>query len=974
MSEAQSQNESLHHDADAHLSGGNSDRNSPNYFHLSRRSFVGGAGVGGMTILFHELAQAIKPPTALNTAALPHPEHVAAHLRQPTPGWSGPAGQARYRIEGLAKVMGQKIYARDFRAKDMPGWPAQERLAMILRATVADQLLMGLNLSILPTDALPKRVIVQRAMSVQPANLNVVAVDELNLKLPFSSQGPNCTAPGADCKEPPPCTPSELLVRMGETPLFYGQPIAILIFEDWPTFRRAKRFLQFNPQVVQYGSRVPLPVTQPVPYNPVNYLTRYDVPGKLPFSQVQIMAHTNPNLPNSCQPQNSLAKKYRADIDAALANSQYKSFSGTYSTQVLDPMFMEPEAGLAWVQDGASEATIHLVLGTQATNGDMGDVVGLFKDVQIPGHKPINKVSLYSCYPGGGFGGRDVSTFPPLLGLAAAFSDAPVRIVQDRYEQFQGGLKQLASNITHSLAVDSQGQFVAFRSQQQLPSGGNNNYSQFVAMLTAYCGLSGYNIKQAYVDAAALPTRGVVAGSMRGFGGPQASFAVETLVDEAAVALGQDPIALREKNVLKLGDRTITGAPIEQALPLAEICRRAKAHTLWTSRAMVKAAKAAQGIDYGVGFALANQAFGTGTDGVMAALTISPSGELVGYTNCVDMGNGSATTLAISTARYAGNNVNRIQMGDAALFNALKMKQDSSGSWSDADWTASFSMSSSACLTAFHQVHVMEQATRVLWEAALLPAAAALWTVPIPFLKGKTVWQNGQLKAVGLPFATLSLAQLAQRIYASQLPSGAMVHGLYQGQWVSASYPLPSGLTSLPIDGLSVQNSANGNWQVITRQNIVAPPKQAAFYGRSLYAPSGALVAVEIPRSTGQPKVVALELIVDAGKVLQRDLLIGQAEGGIAMGIGYALLENLPLLEGGAGDGRWNLDRYHVALASDMPTQLNITTLPSTESTAKGIAEAVLCPIAPAIGNAIAYATGKRFRSLPITAKDIKGA
>jgi CO/xanthine dehydrogenase Mo-binding subunit len=101
---------------------------------------------------------------------------------------------------------------------------------------------------------------------------------------------------------------------------------------------------------------------------------------------------------------------------------------------------------------------------------------------------------------------------------------------------------------------------------------------------------------------------------------------------------------------------------------------------------------------------------------------------------------------------------------------------------------------------------------------------------------------------------------------------------------------------------------------------------------------------------------------------------MGQAEGGIAMGIGYALLENLPLEAGGAGDGTWNLDRYHVALASDMPKRLSITPLPSTEPTAKGIAEAVLCPIAPAIGNAIAHATGKRFRSLPITAAHILGA
>ena len=134
-------------------------------------------------------------------------------------------------------------------------------------------------------------------------------------------------------------------------------------------------------------------------------------------------------------------------------------------------------------------------------------------------------------------------------------------------------------------------------------------------------------------------------------------------------------------------------------------------------------------------------------------------------------------------------------------------------------------------------------------------------------------------------------------------------------------------------------------------------------------------MAVEIAPRTFEPRVVAVELIVDAGRVLQPDLLAGQAQGGVAMGIGYALLENLPLEAGGAGDGRWNLDRYHVALSADVPlARLNLTTLPSDEPTAKGIAEAVLCPIAPAIGNAIAHATARRFRALPITAADIAKA
>jgi CO/xanthine dehydrogenase Mo-binding subunit len=936
------------------------------YFQLSRRSFVGAAGAGGFLLSVHELVGA-KPGTALNNAALAHPA-PHAHLKA-SQAWSGAPGKARYRIEGMAKVTGQKIYARDFRAKDMPGWHAKERVAMILRAQDASRLYTGINLSMLPADLQPMRVIEQPDLI------------RLKLNLPFSMCPPSstplldnglCSADQSQLKQ--------LLLTPGTQAQFYGQPVAILIFKDWQQFRAAKRILQFNPQVVSYGAAPP--VASFVPYTPVNYLTRYEGAGAPSFSQVQLGVESNPHLPDSnTQPYNTRAAQARNLINQSLANPNYKTTSGTYATQVLDPMFMEPEAGLAWLD--RSNATMHLVLGTQATNGDVSDVAAMFKDSPSPA--TVTHVSLYSCYPGGGFGGRDVSTFPPLLALAAAMSDAPVRIAQDRYEQFQSGLKQLASKITHSLAVDGSGNFVAFKSQQSLPSGGNNNYSQFVAMLTAYCGLSGYNIKQAYVDATAQPSLGVIAGSMRGFGGPQASFAVESLVDTVAVSLGRDPISLREQNVLRQGDRTITGAPLVQPTTLAEICRLARTHPLWIRRARTKQSKAQQGIAYGVGFALANQAYGTGTDGVMAEVSISPSGELSVRSNCVDMGNGSATTLAISTAGFAGNNAAQVHMGDVGTFNALKMTTQAASSqtpntqpnanpWiSDPAYTASFSMSSSACLTAFHQVHVTSQATRALFDAGLLPAAAALWKVPLAQVQGQTAWQGGLLTASNLQ--PLSMSAIAAQLYAMGLPKAAMVHGLYQGTWVSASYMIQGSKRQMPIDGLALLPSGMGqSWQVITRQDVIPPLPNAHLYGRSLYAPSGVLVAVEINLHTGQPKVTQVELWVDAGKVLQLDLLQGQAQGGVAMGIGYALLENLPLEAGGAGDGKWNLDRYHVALASDMPRIVNIMPLPTTETTAKGIAEAVLCPIAPAIANAIAHATGKRFNSLPITASNIKSA
>lgn len=934
-------------------------QNTNGPFQLTRRRVIG-SGAAAVTLLVHELALAIKPAGIRTLGARPPAPDTPTQPHAPpgAPNWSGGPGKARFRIDGLAKVTGQKIYARDFRANDMPGWPQAERMAMILRATQPGLVFTGLDLARLQdAQALPLLTLTQAPLPGFAWPQRDLA--SLNLQLPFSTAGANGI--------------KQLLVPVGSAPQFYGQPVAILVFADNNAYRRAKRALQFEPGVVKTGAAPPPPPTPPAKaYAPVNYLTRYEAAGIAPFSQVQVGCASDPFQPDSAsQPYNTTAKALRGRIDATLqsASPALLQLGGTYTTQVLDPMFMEPEAGLAWL-DRTGEGTLSLVLGTQATNGDAGDSLAMFGGTGCPIH--VKTVALHSCYPGGGFGGRDVSTFPALLAVTAALADGPVRIAQDRYEQFQGGLKQLASRITQRIAVDAKsGRFIAFGSQQVLPAGGQNNYSQFVAMLAAYCGLSGYDIRQAYVDAIAQPSTGVVAGSMRGFGGPQASFAVETLVDEVAVALQRDPIELREINALQQFDRTITGAPLTQAMTLREICRRAREHPLWREREAVKARKAREGVRYGVGFALANQAYGTGKDGVMAEVALAPDGRLTVRTNCVDMGNGSATTLGISTAAWLGHNAHDVVMGDVGSFNALDLNNTPGGSWSDPRWTASFSMSSSACLTAFHQVHVTEQASRVLFEAGLLPAAAAIWGVSLAQLQGRTRWEAGRLVVPGL--APLPLAVLATKVHEGRLTAAAMVHGLYEGAWVSASYAVPVGAPLLlPIDGLSLRAAGQSTWTPVLRQDVMPPNPEAALYGRSLYAPSGVLVAVEIGPRSFEPRVVAVELMLDAGKVLQRDLLVGQAQGGVAMGIGYALLEDLPLEAGGAGDGRWNLDRYQVALSSDVPLgRLGITTLPSDEPTAKGIAEAVLCPIAPAIGNAIAHATGKRFRSLPITAADI---
>ncbi len=876
---------------------------------------------------------------------------VAADAPAVGPGWSDGPGRARHRIEGVAKVTGQKIYARDFRAADMPGWPGNECVALVLRASEVGRTLLGINLAMLHADLQP---------------LTVVTGDRL--------KADGITAPYGFAS--PESWPSGLLVMPGQRPVYLGQPAAILLFDNHRVFRQAKAVLQFNADVILYGDAVAAPAASWAESH-ATHLTRYAKNGKELFSLVG----QGPSDPSASHPSavDAHALRVRDLIGQVFERPDVRVVEGRYDTQVVDTMFMEPEAGLAWL-DGPRQ-TLHLVMGTQSTNGDVAGIAELFKATSCI--LPVRQIELNACYPGGGFGGRDMSVFPLLLALAAAYAahrgQRPVRLAYDRFEQFQAGLKQLDSAVTQRIALDSRGQLLAFESQLTMHTGGLENDSQRVARLAAYSGTGAYRVDCAAVDAVTLPTAGVLAGSMRGFGGTHAHFAIESLIDEAAQAMGRDPIELRAQNVLQQGDRSITGAPLTQTLSLAEICRLARASALWRGRPAARAQVGA-GQRYGLGFALANQAYGTGVDGVMAEVAIGPDGVLTMRTNSVDMGNGSATALALSTASHAGTNAAIVVMGEVSRFEvplgfdlALPAKQPQ---WDNPRWTAAFALSSSACITAHHQVHVVEQATRVLLHTALLPAAASLWQQPVDAVRRAARWQDGLLLLPGQPvLRPLSLPELAQRLHALQLPVAVMVHAVFQGRWVQAQFQVDGWQDTLPLDGLATRLAGAAPWRRHYRAHTQPPLPESAHYGRSLYAPSGALVAVRVDSATGAVQVVAVESFLESGRVLQPDLLEGQVQGAVAMGIGYALLEQLPPQAGGAGEGDWNLHRYRVARSADVPLKhLRLHLLSTNEHDGRGIAEAALCPIAPAVANAVADATGHRFRSLPITAEQIKTA
>jgi len=920
----------------------------------------------------------------------------------PSPGWGPVPGQARYRIDGFAKVTGQKIYARDFRPGDIPGWPRTAAYVYVLRAIHADRPFMGLALDRLPSKLRPVTTILQKDL------------DDQNIATPWFDS--------VNTFAPPPIPP--LMVELQSVPVYLGQPVAMLVFDDEITWREASRLMQFDDAFIQYGASVPPAAPALLGEPSTYYFIRYSQDGHEVFSQVLAQAYVDPTGTAACDQE---AKKYQQLIDGLLNDAPahgWRKFESTTTTQTIDPMFMEPQTGMAFMRMEEGKRVLDIVVGTQSPDGDAQT---LCSSVLMGAQNHPDLIRMYSCYPGGGFGGRDTSLFTYFLAIAAAFVHGrAIRIEWDRFGQFQGGLKRNGSSIRQAFAVDGEGKLRAVQSSITIVGGGKMNYSPYVAELAGICGAGAYSVPANDIAAFAKQSIGPTAGSMRGFGGPQAFFAVEHLMDEIAAAQHLDPIELRLRNVLKEGDHTVTGAPLTAPLTLREICERARETPLWKHRHAEQKRRAGGSTAYGVGFALANQAFGTGSDPVYGNVAIEPDGRVIVTTNAVDMGNGSATSLALAPSRWLGTNASSIDMGNILFSEVLNLTTSSTGEpecgpanpcvilptvreaklqalkrsrsgrrprakgaiatpgcpapaetypWTtNSRFTESLFASSSACITAFHQTHVIEQVSEVVFLAGILPAAATLWKIDSSALAAANAhWEDGKLVARGLP--PLPLAALAAEAHRAGLVTGATAHAFYQGRWVAADYTI-GGTTYVnrPVDALAVRSGA-GAYERVIRRNVVPPAPDAQYYGRSLYAPSGTLAAVEIEKRTGAIRLLDVITWVDAGRPIQRQLLAGQFEGAVGIGFGYTFLEHMPQEAGGAGDGRWNLNRYGLALASDLPPlgRMRLVTL-NEEALPKGIAEAVLCPLAPAFANAASHATGRFYRSLPITAAKLMEA
>ena len=201
-----------------------------------------------------------------------------------------------------------------------------------------------------------------------------------------------------------------------------------------------------------------------------------------------------------------------------------------------------------------------------------------------------------------------------------------------------------------------------------------------------------------------------------------------------------------------------------------------------------------------------------------------------------------------------------------------------------------------------------------------------------------------------------------------------MAHAFNRWAWARATFAVGGQPWTADIDALAVRRGT-GKFARIDRSNVKLPPANLNQSGPTYTALCGTLVRVEINRMTGALRIANAYSVLECGNALVPQVVIGQAQGGFAMGVGYTFLETLPLYEDGPGSGKWNLGQYLVARGSDLPLRdLEIEVLPAMDANErpKGMAEVVMIPVVAALINAIFDATGHRFRSLPVTQQMLK--
>jgi CO/xanthine dehydrogenase Mo-binding subunit len=530
-----------------------------------------------------------------------------------------------------------------------------------------------------------------------------------------------------------------------------------------------------------------------------------------------------------------------------------------------------------------------------------------------------DQIRIIQPFVGGGFGGKGgaVHSLYPVSAILSRKTGRPVKIVNTRKEEFIAGRPRLSEIIYLKLGFRKTGKIVG--KDVRIIADGGAYVGLAPAILTVSATRTGslYRIPNIRMNADLVYTNKIPKGSFRGFGDPQMHFAMESLLDEAAVRLKMDPRDLRLMNATQEGDVTAHGWLINSC-GLRDSIKQVSDKSHWDEK-RIRREKAR-----GLGMACflhvsSNRGLHPVFDGSSAVITMDEYGKVKVFSGEGDIGQGATTVFAQIVAEELNIPIRDIEI--------LPVDTDVSPFGSGAFASRVTAMGGSAVKLAAMNLK------KELLRAWIEQLGSNTEDLRIEDLEVR----SGEICIKGSPKSGIPLKEVAFKAVFGR--GGGRLMGV-------GNYTVP-------------------DWVVV--------PNQEKYGNISIGYPFGTQITeVQVDKETGKVEVTNIWVALDLGKTINPIAAEGQVEGGIVQGIGYALVEFYHWKDGAVLNTSFAENKILTGL--DVPS-IHIAFIESNDPNcpygAKGAAEPTLIATPPSVANAIFDAIGVRIRELPFTPEKI---
>ena len=586
---------------------------------------------------------------------------------------------------------------------------------------------------------------------------------------------------------------------------------------------------------------------------------------------------------------------------------------GEYEVGMQDQAFLGPESGLA-VPDG--QGGVDLYISTQWLHVDR-DQLAASLDLAP------EMVRLTLSGVGGAFGAREDLSMQVHACLLALHTGRPVKMMYGREESFYGHVHRHPARMRYEHGATRDGRLVYVKARFVLDGGAYASSSTAVCSNVACFACGPYDVPNALIDSYVAYTNNPPCGAMRGFGGVQTCFGYESQMDKLAGALGMDPVELRLKNAFTSGSELPTGQRVTGPVPVAELLERVRAMPLPEEAATEP--KDLRELPGGVSNV-------TRGEGVVRGVGYAVGFKNVGYSEGFDDYSTARVRLSIS----GGEPLVEVHTAAVEVGQGL--------------------------VTIQAQIARTELGVE---QVVVLPADTSVGTSGSTSASRQT-WITGGAVKSACEAVRQKVLEKVREMYGEDIGSLS----LDEGNVVSEE----DGRVVATLSEVLNEECIEETREFHHRETVPLDPENGQGDAHVAFAFAAHRAVVDVDTELGLVRVVEMATAQDVGKALNPQAVEGQIEGGIAQGLGLALMEEIQVEEGEIRNASFT--DYLIPTVLDMPpvrTEVLELGDPDSPYGVKGVGEPPTISSPPAIVAALRAATGRELPRIPVKPEQIAG-